>query len=159
MKKADFLNLSHDQQVEIIVDALPDYQMKAYEDTCFGIFHEISDDDVQERIEYPDDYGTFDILMEKVRGFSESRFAEISTGSRLTPEETKAIKLHIADQDPEGCIGVHGWWLDCDDGKIFMMFIGHSIGAGGIHLEYFSAFETEKKAHECFETFEMHSFM
>ena len=40
MKRAEFLNLPKDAQASWVTHSFPDYQMRAYEDSCFfGMFY------------------------------------------------------------------------------------------------------------------------
>lgn len=159
MNKAIFLGLPQKEQIELILQEFPDFAMKAYEDTCFGIFYDVSDEDIEERVKYAEDYDTFEILRSLLPEFSDNRAEEIAAGSPLSNSEKISLKRHIADEDIDGWTGVHGWWKTCDDGDTFLVFWGHSEGQGGIRLGYYSAFATKEQAHDWLETFEIHSFM
>lgn len=159
MNKATFLSLSDHEQRALVLKEFPDFEMKAYEDTCFGIFFDVSDDEIDERVKYAEDYGTFETLRSIVPDFSDERAEEVVAGSPLKNREKSLLKRQIAEEHIDGWTGVHGWWKTCDDGDVFLVFLGHSEGQGGIRLEYLSAFEVEKKAHDWFETFEIHSYM
>jgi len=159
MNKVNFLKMQRKAQEEIVLAEFPDFQMKAYEDTCFGIFFEVSDDEIEERIKYAEDYATFETLHYVVPGFNDQRASEISNGSPLTENEKKLLKNSIAEEHMDGWTGVHGWSKSCDDGDVFLVFWGHSEGQGGIQLQYARAFENEQKAREWFETFEVYTYM
>ncbi len=159
MNKAAFLEMSPNEQEMVVLAEFPDFEMKAYDDTCFGIFYEVSDEEIEERVKYADDYETFDTLRLMLPEFNEKRSEEVSGGSPLSETEKLALKGYLAEQSAENWTGVHGWKKTCDDGDVFLVFWGHSEGQGGIRLEYFHAFENEKQAHEWFETFEIHSYI
>lgn len=159
MKKADFLKMPPIDQEIIILEEFPDFQMRAYDDTCFGIFYDVPDEEIDERVKYADDYGTFDTLESILPEFNEERSQEIAGGSPLSESEYLALKVHLSEQDADAWIGLHGWKKTCDDGDIFVVFWGHSEGQGGIRLQYCRAFENEKDAQEWLETFEIYSYM
>ena len=159
MNKADFLAMSPKEQEIIVLAEFPDFGMRAYDDTCFGIFYDVSDEEIEERVKYADDYDTFDTLRFILPEFNEKRSEEVSDGSPLYVSEKLALKGYISEQNAEAWTGVHGWTKTCDDGDVFLVFLGHSEGQGGIRLEYCRAFENEKQSQEWFETFEIHSYM
>ncbi|WP_375569205.1 hypothetical protein ABWH93_15270 [Seohaeicola saemankumensis] len=159
MKKREFFGLSEAEQEAWVIQKFPDFEAKAYDDTCFGMFFDVLDDQVSEYVEYAEDYETFDILNSALSGFTESRQAEIEAGASLSQAEKLALKRYIADQDIDGWTGLHGWNAECDDGQVFVVFWGFSEGQGGIRLEYARAFETRKQADDWLETFEIFSQM
>jgi len=159
MNKAAFLEMSPNEQEMVVLAEFPDFEMKAYDDTCFGIFYEVSDEQIEERVKYADDYDTFDTLRFMLPEFNEKRSEEVSGGSPLSETEKLALKGYLAEQSAENWTGVHGWNKTCDDGDVFLVFWGYSEGQGGIRLEYCRAFENEKEAHEWLEIFEIHSYM
>ena len=159
MKKADFLKLPPKDQEIIVLDEFPNFQMRAYDDTCFGIFYDVPDEEIDERVKYADDYGTFDTLESILPEFNEERSEEIAGGSPMSESERLALKVYLSEQDADAWTGLHGWKKTCDDGDIFVVFWGHSEGQGGIRLQYCRAFENEKDAHKWLETFEIYSYM
>lgn len=159
MNKAEFLALPLKDQEEIVLEKFPEFAMRAYDNTCFGLFYDVSDEEIEERIKYEEDYDTFDTLQFILPEFDEKRVQQIIGGSPLSETEKIALKKYLADQNAEDWIGLHGWNKTCDDGDVFLVFWGYSEGQGGIRLEYCSAFENRKKAHEWLRTFEIHSFM
>jgi hypothetical protein len=159
MNKAEFLKMPSKDQEIIVLAEFPDFEMRAYDDTCFGIFYEVPDEEIGERVKYADDYGTFDTLQSILPEFNEKRSGEIAGGSPLSASEILALKGYLSEQNAEAWTGLHGWKKTCDDGDVFLVFWGHSEGQGGIRLEYCRAFENEKEAHEWLETFEIYSYM
>ena len=159
MKKDEFLKMPSKDQETIILVEFPDFEMKAYDDTCFGIFYDVPDEEIEERIKYAEDYDTFDTLQYILPEFNEKRSGELAGGSPLSASEKLALKGYLSEQNAEAWTGLHGWKKTCDDGDVFLVFWGHSEGQGGVRLEYCGAFENEKKAHEWLETFEIYSFM
>lgn len=158
MKRRDFLNLSTAEQAVLIAEIFPDFQMRAYEDTCIGITYEVSDDRIYDYLEFPEHYGTFDILQSTLPEFTESRAVEIQGGALLNQKEKISLKQHIADNDATGWTGIHGWNLKCDDGEVFVVFWGYLI-AGGIHLHFHCAFNSQRQAEDWAETLEIFSYM
>ena len=159
MNKADFLKMPPKDQEVIVLAEFPDFEMRAYDDTCFGIFYDVPDEEIDERVKYADDYGTFDTLASRLPDFNEKRSEEIAGGGPLSESEKLALKEDLSEQNAEAWTGLHGWKKTCDDGDVFLVFWGHSEGQGGIRLEYSRAFEDEKEAHEWLETFEIYSYM
>lgn len=157
MTKAEFLKMQSIDQELIVLAEFPDFKMRAYDDTCFGIFYDVTDEEIEERIKYPDDYGTFDTLEYILPDFNKKRSEEITGGSPLSEAEKLALKEHLSEEDEDAWIGLHGWNKSCDDGDVFLVFFGHLEGQGGIRLEYRCAFENEKDANEWLETFEIYS--
>jgi hypothetical protein len=160
MKRAEFLNLPIDAQASWVTHSFPDYQMQAYEDSCFfGMFYKVRDDQINSYISNREYFETLDILRDALPEFSDHRATEIEAGAPLTKSEIAALKQHIADKDVSGWTGVHGWNLQCDDGEVFVLFWGHSEGQFGIRLEYVRAYETKKQAFEWLDTFEIQSYL
>lgn len=158
MRIQELLSLPHAEQEAWVMEQFPDYEMKAYEDTIFGIFYDVPDGQIEEYVKCPEEYETFDILRGAVLNFTETRAAEIQAGASLSKAEELAIKRHIADQDMFWT-GLHGWNASCEDGDIFICFCGRSAGGGEIELVYFGAFETARDAYDCFETFEIFTYV
>ena len=158
MKRGEFLNLPTAEQEILIEKMFPDFQMMAYEDTCIGITYEVPEDLVYDYVEFPEDYGTFDILQSAVPDFTESRAVEMRDGALLNQREKIALKQHIADNGTNDWTGIHGWNLKCDDGEVFVIFWGYGI-SGGIHLEFYRAFNSQKHAEDWAETLEIFSYM
>ncbi len=159
MRKQEFLNMPTSEQEAWFIREFPNYEMKAYEDTCFGIFYDVPDDQVDDYINNPEDYETFGVLSSSLATFTASRQAEIEAGSPLTHVEKIAIKRHIADEDVLGWTGINGWSVKLGDGKVFICFYGHTVAIGQVELEYFGAFETEREAHEFLKTSEIYTFL
>jgi hypothetical protein len=159
MKRAEFLNLPIDAQASWVIHSFPDYQTRAHEDSCFGIFYEVQDYQINGYINDPESYGTIDILRGALPEFSEHRATEIEAGAPLSKSEISALKQHIAEEDVSGWTGVHGWNLQCDDGEVFVLFWGYSEGQLGIRLEYACAYETKEQAFEMLDTFEIQSYL
>ena len=159
MKRAEFLNLPIDAQASWVTHSFPDYQTLAHEDSCFGIFYEVQDYQINGYINDPESYGTIDILRGALPEFSEHRATEIEAGAPLSKSEISALKQHIAEEDVSGWTGVHGWNLQCDDGEVFVLFWGYSEGQLGIRLEYACAYETKEQAFEMLDTFEIQSYL
>jgi hypothetical protein len=158
MRIQELLSLPHAEQKAWVMIKFPNFEMKAYEETIFGAFYDVSDHQLEDYLEYPEKHETFGILSSALPNFTDTRAAEIEAGSSLSKAEELAIKRHIADQDMFWT-GLHGWKAECDDGEVFVCFCGHSTGGGGIELEYFGVFETERHAHICFETFEIFAYV
>lgn len=160
MKKRDFLEMPAKEQEAIVLAEFPNFQEKAYENSCFGIFYEVSDYEIQERVKYADDYDTYDTLQSILPDFNEKRANAVENGSPLTETERLALKRYVADEKGgEDWISVHGWNKTCDDGDVFLVSWGHSEGQLGIRLEYFRAFEDKRQAYGWLETFEIYSYM
>lgn len=160
MKRYDFLSASLAKQKALVIKQFPNFQDKAYEDTCIGITYDDKFGRLAEYIKYPEDYGTFRILAKSISGFTEARRLEIEAGAKLQKTEKKILKQHIADNDdPDSWLGVHGWEMRFEDGNVFLVFWGESQGQGGISLSYARAFENKRAANAWFETFEIFSYM
>jgi hypothetical protein len=131
--------------------------MRDLDETWLGILYHLKDYQISGYISNIEDYETLDILRGALPEFSEHRAAEIEAGATLVDSEIAALKQHIADEDAWGWTGVHGRKLHCEDGEVFVIFLGHSEGQGGIRLEYSCAYETEKQAQTWLETFEIYT--
>ena len=72
MKRAEFLNLPKDAQASWVTHSFPDYQMRAYEDSCFfGMFYKVRDDQINSYISDREYFETLDILRGVLPEFSE----------------------------------------------------------------------------------------
>lgn len=160
MKKQDFLNLSVAKQEAWVKQNIPDFAIKAYEDTLFGMFYQGLENEIDEYIQYPEAYETYEIIAGSDPGFDEDRQAEIENGASLTNDEKLVLQNYIVENaDEASWIGLHGWDVGFDDGQAFIVFWGRSEGQGGIRLEYALAFESEKQAHDYLETFELYTYL
>lgn len=134
------LSASVEEQRKWIEDKFPKFEGMAYVDddwgdTTLGIFYEDQFLDVSVYADYPDDYGTFDILREHLRDFSDFREKQIADGSPLTKREALVIKQYEAERNPDNWIGVHGWEAQVVDGKVFVVALGYSEGQSGVRLD------------------------
>lgn len=109
MKKAAFLEMQPSDQEVIVLEEFPDFEMRAYDNTCFGIFYDVPDDEIEEYLTYAEDYGTFDAIKSVLSEFSEKRSEEIADGSPLLTSELLALKKYISEQNAEAWTGLHGW--------------------------------------------------
>ena len=68
---------------------------------------------------------------------SERKIQDIT---RYFAADLTALQTAIANDDPDGWIGHHGFPIEFDDGQVFTYFTGEPIGQGGFAFEYLGAF-------------------
>lgn len=138
------LSASDEEQRQWIEDKFPRFEAMAYDsdewgDTSLGMIYLDHLIDVADYADYPDDYGTFEILRKNLIDFSDFREKQIAEGSPLTKKEALVIKRHEAEREAEsgidGWISVHGWDAQAVDGKVFVVALGYFEGQGGIRLD------------------------
>ena len=163
MKKQELLNLPFEKQEAWVKSKLPDFEMKAYDDTLFGLFCEVSEEDIYKYLRNQSDDGISDFIEEAIPGLSESRKSKINSGGMLSKQEKLAIKRYMAEADTgNDCLGwvnLHGWYFECDDGLLFLVCWGFAVGIGEIHLDYLRAFESHKEACDFLESFDVYSYV
>lgn len=134
------LTASKDQQAKWVRAQFEDFEAMAYAsdewgDTCIGLIYPKEYIDTSDYEEFPGDYDTIGILQERLGELPSNRQEEILDGAPLKPEEVQELKKHIAEQDPDGWVGVHGWDAEAADGSVFVLGLGYSEGQGGIRLD------------------------
>ena len=140
MNKDQFLKLDDNQQISWIHQNVTDYEDRLYGKGSLGCSYDISSIDTAAYLNSPEDYGTIDLIANHSSSLTAQRRIELQAGAELSRDELTALQTAIANDDPDGWIGHHGFPIEFDDGQVFTYFTGEPIGQGGFAFEYLGAF-------------------
>ena len=144
--KAEFLQLSVEEQQSWIEANIPEYAMKLYGDNYLGCSYEIDDDTVAEYLEYREDYDVLWLIGKQLPNISDERIDEIDDGAELTSEELEALRTGIAESDESGWDLHSGFYFKLRFGALYALFVGHERGQAGCDFELESVFKTKQLA-------------
>lgn len=135
-----FQSLPISDQFHWLSKRYPDYAALCYGEGYLGMSYPVNDALVQEYEDQPEEYGVVDILRDRVPKLSDERARDIHAGSKLSKEELGIVIEAIAEDDPDGWRGHHGFEIELEDRTAVAHFIGHSLGQGGVDFEYCGSF-------------------
>ena len=144
--KAEFLQLSVEDQQSWIEANIPEYAMKLYGDNYLGCSYEIDDDTVAEYLEYREDYNVLGLIGKQLPNISDERIDEIDDGAELTDEELEALRNGIAENDESGWDLHSGFYFKVRFGALYGLFVGHERGQGGCDFELEHVFANKNLA-------------
>ena len=144
--KAEFLQLSVEDQQSWIEANIPEYAMKLYGDNYLGCSYEIDDDTVAEYLEYREDYDVLGLIGKQLPNISDHRIDEIDDGAKLTDEELEALRNGIAENDESGWDLHSGFYFKVRFGALYGLFVGHERGQGGCDFELEHVFANKNLA-------------
>jgi hypothetical protein len=102
--------------------------------------------DLDEYLQYRDDYGVSGLIASNITNISTVRQSEIDKGAKLNAEEISALQRAIAEKSEDEWTLHCGFEVTLKDGTSFALFQGHCGGQGGPTFEFEQIFKTEKSA-------------
>jgi len=144
--KAEFLELSVEDQAAWIEANIPEHEIKLYGDGYLGCSYDLDEERLDEYLENRDDYGVSGLIEEQLPSLSEERAFEIDDGAGLTSEELEALKTAMAENDFDGWDTHSGFYLKVRFGALYALFVGQDRGQGGSEFELERVFANKKLA-------------
>ena len=144
--KAEFLQLSTEEQQVWIEDNIPEHEVKLYGDNYLGCSYELDEDTLKEYLECREDYGVSGLIEEQLPNISEVRIEEIEDGAELTDEELEALRYAMAENDFSGWDTHSGFYFKVRFGALYALFEGEDRGQAGCDFELESVFKTKQLA-------------
>jgi len=146
--KAEFLELSVEDQFAWIEENIPEHETQLYGDNYLGCSYDLDEDKLDEYLKYRDDYGVSGLIEEQLPSLSEERAFEIDDGAELTSEELEALRTAMAENDFDGWDTHSGFYFKVRFGALYALFVGQDIGQGGSEFELEHVFKSKKLAVE-----------
>ena len=144
--KAEFLELSVEDQAAWIEANIPEHEIKLYGDGYLGCSYDLDEDKLDEYLEYRDDYGVSGLIEEQLPDISAERINEIDEGAELANEELESLKLGISESDEGGWALHSGYLIKVRFGTVYALYAGEDMGQGGASFELERIFANERLA-------------
>ena len=142
----EFGSFSSEEQLKWIEQNIEDYEQLLFGDGYLGCSYPVESIDLNEYLQYRDDYGVSGLIASNLTNISTVRQKEIDDGAKLTAEEISALQRAIAEENCEDWTSHCGFEVTLKDGTSFALFQGQGGGQGGPTFEFEQIFKTEKSA-------------
>lgn len=144
-----FLTLGCDDQICWIKENYTDYEMDLYRaQNYLGATYPLSDDMLQEYVDYRDDYGTVELIQKKLTNLTVERSENLRDGAELNPREKTALAKAISESDVDGWIGHHSLPISFKNGDLLAYFRSEGIGQGGFVFHFIRAYKHKSELEE-----------